>query len=206
MQRTSFSVDKDVAVLSRHTVYQGFTRLDVLSLNHRLFAGGMSPVLRRELVVKPEAVGVLVYDPLLDAVLLVEQFRVGALADNHPWQLEIVAGLMDGDGETLETVARREVQEEAGVSLMRLERVMSFLLSPGGSNERFTLFAGQADLAQAGGVHGLPSEGEDIRVVVLAADEVAGMLAAGHIGNAPALIALQWLVANKMHLQQRWRS
>ena len=67
-----------------------------------------------------------IYDPNLDSVLLIEQFRVGALSHPNPWQLEIVAGLVDGHGESLEDVAKREVLEEAGVELSRLEKVMTF--------------------------------------------------------------------------------
>ena len=172
MQQTTFNQQDDVEILSRETVYKSFTQIDVVKLKHRLFAGGgISPIIQRELVIKPEAIGVLIYDPNLDAVLLIEQFRVGALSHPNPWQLEIVAGLVDGHGESLEDVAKREVLEESGVELSRLEQVMTFLLSPGGSNEKFTLFVGQADLRQAGGVFGLPEEGEDIKVSIVSATD-----------------------------------
>ncbi len=208
MQQTAFNQQQDVEIISRETVYKSFTQIDVVKLKHRLFAGGMSPVIQRELVIKPEATGVLIYDPNLDAVLLIEQFRVGALSHSNPWQLEIVAGLVDGHGESLEDVAKREVLEEAGVELLRLEKVMTFLLSPGGSNERFTLFVGYADLSQVktGNLHGLPEEGEDIRVNVLAADKALGLLKDEILFNAPLLIALQWLGLNKKDLQTRWQN
>ena len=203
---TVFNSVHDVDVIERKTVYKAFTQLDILRLKHRLFAGGISPVIQREMVIKPEAVGVLIYDPVLDAVLLIEQFRVGALTETNPWQLEIVAGLVDGDGESLETVAHREVQEETGVTLSRLERLMTFLLSPGGSNERFTLFVGQADLSvvQTGSIYGLPEEGEDIRVQVISAASAIELLQKPRLFNAPLLIALQWFALNRDNLHQRW--
>ncbi len=205
MSSTEFSVQQDVAIVEKRTAYKGFTQVDVLRLQHRLFAGGMGPVIQRELVVKPEAVGVLIYDPMLDSVLLIEQFRVGALMESNPWQLEIVAGLVDGDNEDLEDVAHREVLEEAGVTLKRIERVTTFLFSPGNSNERFTLFIGQADLAHAGGVFGLPEEGEDIRVMVINVEQAFAIMLDGRMINAPLLIALQWLMLNKKDLQHRWQ-
>lgn len=207
MQQTVFNQQQDVELVSRETVYKSFTQVDVVKLKHRLFAGGISPIIQRELVIKPEAIGVLIYDPNLDSVLLIEQFRVGALSHPNPWQLEIVAGLVDGQGESLEDVAKREVMEEAGVELSRLEKVMTFLLSPGGSNERFTLFVGQADLSQAGGVFGLPEEGEDIKVKVVSATEIGVLLEQNQIlWNAPLLVAAQWFILNKTALQSRWKS
>lgn len=207
MQQTAFNQQNDVEILSRETVYKSFTQIDVVKLKHRLFAGGISPVIQRELVIKPEAIGVFIYDPHLDAVLLIEQFRVGALSHPNPWQLEIVAGLVDGQGESLEDVAKREVMEEAGVELTRLEKVMTFLLSPGGSNERFTLFVGQADLGQAGGLYGLPEEGEDIKVSIVSASDFVDLLAKNSLlWNAPLLIAGQWFALNKTLLQSKWKN
>ena len=206
--RVTFDMAQDVNVVERRTAYKAFTQVDVLRLTHRLFSGGTSPVIQRELVIKPQAIGVLIYDPILDAVLLIEQFRVGALPEVNPWQLEIVAGLVDGEGESLETVALREVQEEAGLSLKRLERVMTFLLSPSGSNERFTLFVGQADLSniKTGSLHGLPEEGEDIRVNVMTTVNALSLLNDDMLFNAPLLIALQWLGLNHKDLQSRWQN
>lgn len=207
MKKTAFNQQQDVEIISRETVYKSFTQVDVVKLKHRLFAGGISPTIQRELVIKPEAIGVLIYDPNLDSVLLIEQFRVGALSHPNPWQLEIVAGLVDGQNESLEEVANREVLEEAGVQLSRLEQVMTFLLSPGGSNEKFTLFVGQADLRQAGGLFGLPEEGEDIKVTVVSASQFINLLAQNNVlWNAPLLIAGQWFALNKTLLQSKWQN
>ena len=202
MTTNGFARARDVEVLEQRAVYQGFSRLEIVHLRHRLFAGGMSVIIQRELLMKPEAVGVLIYDPKRDEVLMIEQFRVGALSESNPWQLEIVAGLVDSvdDDETLEAVVCREALEEAGVELRQVQKLMSYFMSPGGSNEKFTLFVAEADLSNAGGLHGLPEEGEDIRVAVLKSDEAFQALMDGRVSNAPALIALQWLMLNKQHL------
>lgn len=194
----------DVVVEKREVLFQGFYRVDKLHLRHRQFAGGMGPLITREMFVRHPAVGVLIYDAGTDEVLLIEQFRVGALDGTHPWQMEIVAGLVE-PGEALEDVARREAEEEAGVKVGLMERVMDFLPSPGGSDEHFTLYVGQADLSQAGGLHGLPEEGEDIRVNVMSVNQALAQLASGRINNAPCIIALQWLALNKPRLQARWK-
>jgi ADP-ribose pyrophosphatase len=195
---------QDVVVEKRETLFQGFYRIDKLRLRHRLFAGGMGQPITRELFVRHPAVGVLIYDANSDEVLLIEQFRVGALDGRYPWQMEIVAGLVE-PGESLEDVARREAKEEAGVVVDQMEKVMEFLPSPGGSDEHFTLFVARADLATAGGVHGLPEEGEDIRVNVMSSNQAFAAMQRGRVDNAPCLIALQWLALNKPRLQARWK-
>lgn len=196
---------EDVEVVKRELLFQGFYRMEKLSFRHRMFAGGWSPLIQRELFVRPPAAGVLAYDPARDEVLLIEQCRVGALDDPHIWQLEIVAGLID-EGEDGEAVVRREAQEEAGVELDEVEYVMTFLTSAGGTNERYSLYVARADLGHAGGVHGLPEEGEDIRVCVMGVDQAAQALSAGHINNAQAIIAVQWLLANRERLRRKWGS
>lgn len=202
MTTNGFTRARDVEIVEQRAVYQGFSRLEIVRLRHRLFAGGMSVIIQRELLMKPEAVGVLIYDPKRDEVLMIEQFRVGALSESNPWQLEIVAGLVDSvdEDETLEAVVCREALEEAGVELRQVQKLMSYFMSPGGSNEKFTLFVAEADLSNAGGLHGLPEEGEDIRVAVLKSEVAFQALMDGRVSNAPALIALQWLMLNKQQL------
>lgn len=199
----SFS-QADVQVLKRQTCFQGFYRLDRLTLQHRQFRGGLGPVLTRELFVRPDAVCVLPYDPVQDAVVLVEQFRVGALQKStNPWLLEVVAGLIE-PGEQPEQVAYREAQEEAGLTLTALWPVCSYYPSPGGSDERVHLFIGRCDSSQAEGVHGLPSEGEDIRVQVYSRIAALTALSQGSIDNAATLLSLQWLALHQAQLVSAW--
>lgn len=195
----------DVEILRRDTLFQGFYRMDKLWLRHRRFDGGPAQEIARELFVRPSASGVILYDAPADRVLLIEQFRAGALASPHPWQIEVIAGLI-GPGETPAGVAVRETEEEAGVVIAEadLEQVASFLTSAGGSDERFTLFAASADLSRAGGLHGLPGEGEDIRAATWALDDALALVASGRIDNAVCILALQWLTLNRDRLRRQW--
>jgi len=203
MDKPHFTRD-DVEVLEECREYDGFFKIDRLTLRHRRFAGDWSPALNRELFLRRAAVGVLLYDPQLDAVALVEQFRIGALHTENPWLLELVAGLIDSD-ETPEAVARREAIEEAGCEIADMEPVLNYFSSPGGSNEFFYLFCGRCSLRNAGGIFGLPEEGEDIRVHILPADEAFQRVAAGELCNAHTIIALQWLQLHRQRLRESWR-
>lgn len=194
---------EDVEVLRRESGFRGFYQLDVLTLRHRLFAGGWGPELRRELFVRPDAVCVLPYDPWLDSVVLVEQMRIGALDKrSDPWMLELVAGLFDAD-ESPEQVAHREAQEEAGLKLIELTAIARYFPSPGGSNEHVHLYCATVDARDAGGLHGLAEEGEDIRVQVVSREAALQLLERGEIDNAASIIALQWLQLNGQALRQR---
>lgn len=183
----------DVQVEAEERAYSGFLKLCRYKIRHVLFQGGWSRQLDREAVLRVPSVGVLLYDPTLHKVVLVEQFRVGPLlSEDDPWLLEIVAGISE-PGETLESVALREVKEESGCDVKHLMPVSNFYVSPGATNERLMLYCGIVDASGAGGFFGLPEEGEDIKVHVLPAEEAWQMVEDGRISNAPAIIALQWL-------------
>ena len=195
----------DVDITGRDRAYEGFFKVERLQLRHRLFRGGWSGTLSRELLIRRDAVGVLPYDPGLDAVLLVEQLRVGALGrPRSPWLLELVAGLIDA-GEEPADVARREALEEAGCELGALEPIHSYFSSPGGTSEYFYLYCGRAGLAGAGGVFGLSGEGEDIRARVFGLEEALAAVSSGRVADAHTLIALQWLQLERSRLRELWR-
>jgi ADP-ribose pyrophosphatase len=191
-------------IIGREVCHQGFFRLERYRLRHDLFAGGVSRVLTRELFERGHAAAVLPFDPERDAVVLIEQFRIGALEDKYgPWLLEIVAGVME-QGESAEHLARREAVEEAGCAVQELVPVCDFLVSPGGTSERISLFCGRVDSRQAGGVHGVHEEGEDIMVRVVSFAEAMRWLEQGRIRSASPIIALQWLALHRDELRRRW--
>lgn len=195
---------RDVRIESRETVFQGFFRVDKLMLSHARFAGDVTPVFSRELFLRGDATCVLPYDPARDEVVLLEQFRPGAMErDQSPWLLELVAG-MNEPGETPEDVAHREGDEEAGLSFKALEPICNYLVSPGGTTEMIHLFCGQVSTEHAGGLFGIEAEHEDIRTHIVAANEAMAMIADGRINNAAAIIGLQWLQMNRPRLQREW--
>ncbi|EKE83696.1 ADP-ribose diphosphatase [Idiomarina xiamenensis] len=191
---------KDVDIEAVTPRYQGFLSTYSYRLRHRLFAGGWTQPIDRELMERGNAVVVLPYDPKRDEIVLLEQFRVGALrTSDTPWLLEFVAGMVEDKDDSIEAVAHRELHEEAGLTAQRLVPALSYLSSPGGMSERVHVYVGIVDTSQAADFAGLDDENEDIRVHVLARREVESLLADGKIDNAASVIALQWL---QLHRQQ----
>lgn len=193
------------AVLDKTISYDGFFRMEKYRLRHELFRGGWSSDITRECLERGHAVAALLYDPNQDQVVLLEQFRVGALEfPGGPWLLEIVAGIMDDPTETAEEVARRETAEEAGCELLDLIPICHYLVSPGGTSESIALFCGRVDASGISGLSGLAEEHEDIRLHVVSRTEALDLLQAGRIHSAAPIIALQWLELNRSKLLERW--
>jgi ADP-ribose pyrophosphatase len=195
-----------VVVLEQTVAYDGHFKIIRYRLRHRLFAGGMSRELMREVFERGHAVAVLPFDPERNQVVLIEQFRIGALGVvDDPWLLEPVAGIIEED-ESAPEVARREAAEEAGLELLDLVPACTYFASPGGSTETCQVFIGRVDAEDAGGIFGRADEGEDIKVHVVALDTALDWLRDGRIHAATTLIALQWLALHRAQIEERWKT
>lgn len=193
--------DGEVELLGREPLLRSYLEVDRLRVRHRLFAGGMSGEVSREVLLRGAAVVVIPYDVARDRVVLIEQFRIGVYANGEPaWILEAIAGLVE-PGEEPAAVALREAKEEAGLTLARVHHVLDYYPSPGALSEKASLFWAPADSEGAGGVHGLDHEHEDIRVHVLSFEAAMQALADGRMRSSTGLVALQWLALNRERIR-----
>ncbi|GAB3477189.1 NUDIX domain-containing protein [Marinomonas epiphytica] len=195
----------DVIVEQDECVYQGFFQMRKLTLKHKRFDGSWSQSMTREMMVRNDAVCVLLFDPKTDQLLLIEQFRPAVLQADSPWLLELVAGMVE-PGESDEEVARREAQEEAGVTIGRLEYMFKFVPSPGGLVEYLRMYAGEFDASQVdlSQTHGLDEENEDIKLHLMSSSEAIKLLDQD-IENASTLLGVQWFALNKQKLMNKWQ-
>ncbi len=187
--------------LDKHEVlFKKYFQLEEYSISHDLFSGGHSKVFTREIFERGSVVALLPYDPARRKVVLIEQFRIGAIEDEHsPWLWESVAGVVEA-GEEDDDVAIRESHEEAGCKIKRLHKIYRYYVSPGGTTERCTLYCGIVDSDGIGGIHGLADENEDIRVEVVDVEEAYRWLDEGIIKSSATIISLQWLRLNESSL------
>lgn len=196
----------DFEVIDKKICFQGFFRLDRYRLRYRLFNGGWCHPVVREVFERGHAAAVLPYDPVKNEIIMIEQFRVGAMAEpGGAWLLEIVAGIIEKHESAIDVVKRESI-EEAGCEITDLIPLYDYLVSPGGTTERIALFCGKVDATHAGGIHGVIEEGEDIKVHVLALEAALALLKAGKINSASAIIALQWLALNRDYVRRQWLS
>jgi ADP-ribose pyrophosphatase len=190
-------------MLARETCYQGFFRLDRCRVRHELYAGGTHEI-QREVFERGHAAAVVLYDPELDRLVMVEQFRIGATSSAAgPWMLEFVAGIIE-ENEDARAVATREAVEEANCVITDLISINEFILSPGGCSEHIYLYCGRVDASAAGGIYGLAAEGEDIRVVTVEGAAVAELLKSDSVASATTLIGLQWFLLNRESVRDAW--
>lgn len=195
----------DYELLKREVLYQGIFTLARYHVRHRNFEGDWSQTYSREILERKSAAAILPYDPILDRIVLIEQFRAGAIAHpESPWLIEIVAGIFDAD-ETPEELVKREAIEEAGCQILDLFPITNYFVSPGGSTEHIHVFCGRVDASAVGGTYGLANENEDIRAFTLSVDEAYQWFQEGKIANAPTIIALLWLQLNREWLKQLWQ-
>jgi len=199
----------DVTVESDETVWNGRFALQRIKFRQRRFDGKMSGLRTWELWRRGRAAALLPYDPVADSVVLIEQFRLPALAAGiDPVTVEVPAGLCD-PGEDPATTLIRETEEEVGLVPRRLLPIGDFLLSPGGSDERVALYVGEvtappADADGLAGTAGLAEENEDIRIRVWPAARAMADALDGKFPNVVTTLALLWLAARHADIRRAW--
>jgi len=185
--------EQDLEIIDTQALLKSYLEVEKLHLRFRLFQGGWSHPVERELLKREHAAAVLLYHPDSDQVVMVEQVRMGLLYEKgSPWILEPVAGIID-PGETAESTAHREAMEEAGCRITRLIPVATYIVSPGISTELTMTYCGIIDtLPEQHSIHGLHEDGENIRLHCLGAQEAIALLGPDKPLSASATILLQW--------------
>lgn len=150
----------------------------------------------RDVVRAGKVIALLPLDLTRDEIIMIRQFRPAAhLANGKGETVEIVAGRVEA-GEQLAETARRECQEEIGVTPSALVELFSYLPTPGLTDEEVTLFVGAVDASRVPDrTH--PTEGEHISVMRVPIDTALAALGTGSMHNGPLIVGLQWLALNR---------
>jgi ADP-ribose pyrophosphatase len=177
-------------------VFDDFFKIDEAELRFERYDGTMSEAVRRLNFERGDSAAALLFDARSRTVYLIEQFMYPTLAKAGGWLETVVAGMID-EGETPAEAIRREILEEAGFAVERVEPIADFFVSPGGSSERIFLFCALvsdgARVAEGGGV---ATEHEDIRLLPVVLDDFLVRLAAHGFADAKTIVAGYWLKDN----------
>ena len=139
----------------------------------------------REIVVAPDSVCVVPVDEDGN-VYLVRQYR----KPPERLLLEVVAGGVD-EGESAEEAAHRELREEAGLRAEKLELLSFFWMSPGFCTEGMHAYlATGLSLGESA-----PEDDENIEVVRMKLEEVAGLITSGELQDCKSIAALMLALA-----------
>jgi len=164
-------------IIDRKTVYDGHYKLSQLTVQDG------TEQYQRELFEPGQAVAGLVFDTQQRRYLLVRQFRAGAGAD----LLEIVAGMIDPDDKSPAEALRREIREELGYQVDRLEPIAEVYASPGNSAERHYVF--YAEVSEQIDAGGGTDEHEKLEIVALSREQ----LLEEKIEDAKSFLTIQWM-------------
>lgn len=192
-----------VAIADTRQPYTDYFAVQEHDLAFPRFRGGLSETVTRATFLGGDAVTVMPYDPALDSVLVIRQFRHGVFSrgDANPWTIEPAAGRID-PGETPEETARRELMEETGTEATALYRIADYYPSPSAYSEFIFSFVAIADLSgKDGTTSGLDSEHEDIMSHVLPFARLMEMVTSGAANTAPLVLSAFWLAANRATLR-----
>jgi ADP-ribose pyrophosphatase len=150
----------------------------------------------RDVVRAGKVVALLPLDLDRGEIVMIRQFRPAAhLANGKGELIEIVAGRVE-PGEQLKETARRECEEEIGVTPSALVELFSYLPTPGLTDEEVTLFVATVDASRVPRrTH--PTEGEYIDVMRVPIDAALAALAEGRMHNGPLVVGLLWLALNR---------
>lgn len=156
--------------------------------------------MQRVVFERGDAVAMLVHRRDKDTVILTRQFRFPArfnkAEDSEGWIVELPAGIVE-DGEKPEVSARREVEEEVGYRVDKLEEIATFFVSPGGTSERVSLYYAAVTGPPVSDGGGVESEQEDIEVLEVPRKDFIALVKDNSIRDAKTLLAGYWLAARK---------
>jgi nudix-type nucleoside diphosphatase (YffH/AdpP family) len=185
------SLMKKVVVERRTRIFNDFFQIEEAYIRYERFDGQLSPVVRRLNFERGDSVAAVIFNPESHRLILVNQFKFPTYDKGPGWIIETVAGMI-AENEDPDDAIRREVLEETGYRVSKLEHISTFYVSPGGSSERIILYYVEvhAKIETGGGV---PSEGEDIAVVELNIEDAFAQAISGQIADAKTILGIMWL-------------
>jgi ADP-ribose pyrophosphatase len=159
---------------------------------------GHRPVTQeRDVLMAGKVVVVIPVDVARQKVVLIRQFRLPAhLANGHGDLVECVAGRVES-GETLAQAAARECEEETGVAPVKVVELLTYLSTPGVTDEEITIFLAAVDSAQVREGPLASPDGEQLYVNIVEIDEAIAALERNAMRFSPLIIGLQWLALNR---------
>ncbi|WP_281374728.1 NUDIX domain-containing protein [Aureimonas mangrovi] len=179
-------------ILDSERLADGFRAMDRLTVRHASLVGDAPLTVKREITRARDAAVVIPYDPALNAIVTIRQFRIGAaLSTRNAAPLELPAGLID-EGESPREAALRELTEETGLTARAANQAFSVLTTPGVTDERIFVFLALVDASHLDARAGLAEEHEEIVPLSYGVDALIEACDAGRIENGFLFASLQW--------------
>jgi ADP-ribose pyrophosphatase len=185
---------KKVSIEQKKYILEDVFKVEEAYLRYEKFNSEMSGTVRRISLERGDSVSILIYNTITNNIILISQFRYPSYKSGHGWLIETIAGIVDSN-ETPEEAARREVEEETGLEITKLEHITTFFPSPGGSSERIFLYYSEVSMDPDSyeKTGGLLCEGEDIKSYEITLEDALEKIKSGEIMDAKTILGIYWL-------------
>lgn len=187
-----------IANLSTEILSDNWYTLKKLSYDY-IKADGTHFRHNREVYDRGNGAGVLLYNKDKGTVLLVKQFRIPTYVNGNTdgMLIEVCAGLLDEADP--EACIIREIKEETGYHVPKVQKVFESYMSPGAVTELLYLYVAEySDDMKLSAGGGKEDEQEDIELLELPFNTAMNMVANGAIRDAKTIMLLQYAVINKL--------
>jgi nudix-type nucleoside diphosphatase (YffH/AdpP family) len=149
---------------------------------------------QRETYDRGNGAAILLFNPESKNVILTRQFRMPTFVNGNPdgMMVEVCAGLLEGDEP--EPCIIKEVEEETGYRVEKVEEVFQAFMSPGAVTEKLHFFIAEYNAGMkvsAGG--GADHETENIEVLEVPYEKALQMVGSGEIIDAKSILLLQYV-------------
>jgi ADP-ribose pyrophosphatase len=159
----------------------------------------------RDVLIAGKVVVVMPIDLLRQEIVLIRQFRLPAhIANGLGDMVELVAGRVEPN-ESLVDAARRECLEEIGIAPEKIVQLLSYLTTPGHSDEEVTIFLCAINSSTVREGSRTTPDGEHLHVVRTPIEDAIRALHRYSMRGSPIVIGLQWLALNREHLARLLR-
>lgn len=154
----------------------------------------------RDVLMGGKVIVVMPIDVDRQEIILTRQFRLAAhMANGRGDLVEFVAGRVEPN-ESLTDAARRECREEIGVDPKKIVRLLSYLPTPGITDEEITVFLGSVDSAAVQEGSRTTTDGERLYICRVPIEHAIRALNGDAVCTSPMVIGLQWLALNRERL------
>ena len=153
----------------------------------------------REAYDRGNGAAILLYNPKKGTVVLTRQFRMPTFinGNSNGMMIEVCAGLLDGDHP--KDCIKKEVEEETGYQVEKVQKVFESYMSPGSVTEILHFFVGEySEDMKIGEGGGAEDESENIEVLEMDFVEALKLIKTGTIKDAKTIMLLQYAQINHL--------
>ena len=187
-----FLKKNDLQIKSKKLLLSSYLKLFNYNIKIKSFKDKNVKIITRDLIAAKNSVSILLFDPLKNLIMLVEQFRIGDYKRN-PWTLEVISGTVNPCSKNVINFIIKETKEESNIRCLDIIYLLSYLNSPGISNEITYLYLGIFNSKRDENILGLSGESEELKTHLFDLDVALSLIGKGIINHPSSIISILWL-------------